>query len=1082
MNLSRSLTILALTSLTVSLRADDVEALKFFENKVRPLLSAECYDCHGPKKTKGGLRLDHSEYILKGGETGPALVPGKPEESLLVEAIHRSDPDFSMPPKKALNSEQVAVLEQWIKLGAPWPAEASTKSDLDENGFSAEDKAWWAVQPLADVTVPDSGNDWAKNEIDHFVYRGLKAKGLEPAEPASASELLRRMHFDLIGLPPTPEEVDAFSKAFAKNADQAVTAEVDKLLDDPRYGERWAQHWLDVVRYADSDGYNADGFRPDAYRYRDYVIDSFNQDKPYNEFVREQLAADEFAPDDPDKIIGTAFLRNGVYEWNQRNAEMQWDLIMTEMTNVTGEAFLGVGVGCAQCHDHKFDPILQKDYFALQAFLNTTWWPENRTLATPEQRAEYERKLAKWEEATKDIRAELDALTGTYYESSREGASKVFPDPVKKMYAKDPSERTAYEEQISQLVQRQVDHAKNRLDFKKKFEKDKEKLAKYNELQEKLKKFDDIKPEPLPVAFISTDVGTKPATTSFTKRDGKVPVEPAFFTLLDQPAPKIVPTEHTTGRRTALANWIARDDNPLSTRVIVNRVWQHHFAKGLVPTPNDFGRLGEEPSHPELLDWMTRQFLDGGWKIKPMHRLIMTSATYRQTARRDTTEKEMLADPTNKQLWRFPPKRLDAEQIRDAMLATSGELQQRDGGPTVDGSAPDRSVYVKKRRNTKDPMIGGFDAPLGFSSAPDRLSTTTPNQSLMLMNGDFALKRAQAFAKRILEGKSEIGAKEVQKAYRLAYGREADATEIESALYFLHSDNDLVSGPEKAPHKFPNETGLRPTSQVFGDGKKLGLGEQSLWIQPGSRFERLQIQEADIPDEEFTIEAVANLDRLYPDASVNTLLSRWNGNSHTPGWNLGVTSEKSGYEPRNFIVQLTGETFQNEPFYEVVASNLRFPMQKPTYIAAAISAKPRKDDVTKGTVTFYLKELDNPKAPLQTETVTHQVVGGLDAASAFKTIIGGRDNTKGHLWDGQLARLVVSEGLLSKDQLIINGGKGGKRILDWNFSGNGGEHPEPNTAWIRETKDDSGIPPKLLGATTDFCHVLLNSNEFLYLY
>ncbi|MCB1064862.1 MAG: PSD1 domain-containing protein, partial [Verrucomicrobiae bacterium] len=818
--------------------APSAEALKFFESKVRPVLAENCYGCHGEDKVKGELRLDHINAILKGGESGPALVKGDPKASLLIEVVSRTNPDLSMPPKEkdALSKEQVADLETWITMGAPWPqTESFTEVERDENGFTAEDKAWWAIQPLAKVTPPDTGKGWAKNAVDRFVARKLEENGLAPAEPASASELLRRIHFDLVGLPPSPEEVIAFSQAYAMDADKAVAAEVDKLLADARYGERWGQHWLDVVRYTDSDGYNADGFRPDAYRYRDYVVNAFNNDKPYNEFVREQLAADEFAPNDPDKLIGTAFLRHGVYEWNQRNAEMQWDLIITEMTNVTGEAFLGIGIGCAQCHDHKFDPILQKDYFALQAFLNSTWWPEDRTLATPEQRAEYEQKLAKWEEATKDIRAELDAMTAPIYESTANGASKVFPDPVKAMYAKDPSERTAYEEQISQLVQRQVDQATNRLDFAKKFEKDEKKLAQYKELQEKLKKFDDIKPEPLPVAFISTDVGTRPAVTKFTKRGGKVPVEPAFLTLLDQPAPKITPTEHTTGQRTALAEWIASEDNPLSTRVMVNRVWQHHFAKGLVPTPNDFGRLGEEPSHPELLDWLTKEFLDNGWKIKPLHRLIMTSATYRQTARRNPGEKESVTDPGNKFFWRYPPKRLDAEQIRDAMLVTSGELKHRDGGPTVDGSATNRSIYVKKRRNTKDPMIGGFDAPLGFNSAPDRLSTTTPIQSLMLVNGDFALKRATAFAKRILDGKTEIQADDIREAYQLAYGRDALDTEVESALYFIRSQGDYVDGPEEAPRKFPNETGLRPTSQVFGDRPELKLGEKSLWLQPDSR-------------------------------------------------------------------------------------------------------------------------------------------------------------------------------------------------------------------------------------------------------
>ena len=1061
------------------------ESLKFFESRIRPLLAGKCYRCHSEEKVNGGLRVDHISLMLEGGDSGPALVKGDPAGSLLVELVRRDDPDYAMPPeaKDALSEREVADLEQWIRLGAPWPAsEVLDRVARDENGFTEADKQWWAVQPLANVAVPDAGSDWSTNEIDRFVYAKLEAAGLTPAKPATASELLRRIYFDLVGVPPAPGDLAAFAAAFREDADRAVGEVVDRLLDDPRYGERWGQHWLDVVRYADSDGYNADGYRPDAYRYRDYVIQSFNEDKPYDEFVREQLAADEFAADDPDKLIATAFLRNGVYEWNQRNAEMQWDLILTEMTNVTGEAFLGVGVGCAQCHDHKFDPILQKDYFALQAFLNSTWWPENRVLATPQQQREYDEQMARWEEATKELRTELDGLTEASYENARKGASKVFPEAVREMYGKTPDERSAYEEQISQLVQRQVDVAVKKLDFKKKFEKDKEKLEKYQQLTEALKKFDSLKPKPLPTGFISTDVGTKPAVTTFTKRGGKVPVEPAFFTLLGQPGPNIKPTKHTTGRRLALAEWITRADNPLSTRVIVNRVWQHHFARGLVATPNDFGRLGEEPSHPELLDWLTRRFLKGGWQIKPLHRLIMTSSTYRQTARREPTEREAIADSGNKLLWRYPPRRLDAEQIRDAMLAVSGELQSRDGGPAVDGSSTNRSVYVKKRRNTKDAMIGGFDAPLGFASAPDRLSTTTPIQSLMLVNGSFARQRATAFAKRILGRKMQIDAAAVQEAYRLAYGREPERKEVEAAVAFIGSQASFVPDGDAAPDKYPNETGLRPTSQVFGATKGLGLGEKSLWIQPGSRFERLTIGDLALPDDAFTIEIVANLDRLYDDASVNTLISRWNGSTQTTGWNFGVTSKKSAYKPANVIMQLVGLTFQNEPFYEVVASNLRFPLQKPAYVAAAVSAKPQDDDVTKGTVTFYLQELGSPDAVLQTETVEHQIVGGLDAAKAFRAIVGGRDRVSGHLWDGQFGRLIISRGVLPKDQLFIHGGKGDSRVLDWNFTAGDGEHPAPNAVWIRERQDKSGIPVALLGATTDFCQVLLSSNEFLYLH
>ncbi|MEX2581358.1 MAG: PSD1 and planctomycete cytochrome C domain-containing protein [Verrucomicrobiales bacterium] len=1076
MNRSLYLT-LALALPCLAAGADDREGLRFFESAIRPLLSAECYDCHGPEKSKNGLRLDHRDFIVAGGDSGPAIVPGKAEESLLVEAVRRGDPDFSMPPKTALAPEQVADLEKWIALGAPWPEEKATRSETDEHGFTDEDRKWWAVQPLAEVEVPENGADWAKNEIDPFVFRALEASNLTPAEPAEASELVRRIHFDLHGLPPAPEEAAAFAEAYAKDADAAVAELVDRLLESPRYGERWGQHWLDVARYAESDGYRADGYRPDAWRYRDYVIRSFNEDKPYDRFVREQLAADEFAADDPDALIGTAFLRHGIYEYNQRNARMHWELIVNEMTNVTGEVFLGLGIGCAQCHDHKFDPILQKDYYALQSFLATTWWPEDQPLGTPEQIARYEKELAAWEKSTKEAREELAEMTRPLLEGKGKYAVEQFPEDIQAMYRKPAEERTPYEEQMTQLVERQVVDQQNRVDPKKSFAKDPEKLARYNELVEALKN----EPEPLPTAFISTDISREPVSTVLESRTGKTEIEPAFLTLLGQPAPEIEPTDATTGRRLALADWIASEDNPLSTRVIVNRVWQRHFGTGLVPTPNDFGRLGEKPSHPELLDWLTKRFLDGEWKLKPLHRLVMTSATYRQTARREPTSTENIADSANRLLWRFPPQRLDAEQIRDAVLAVSGELAHREGGPSVEGDKPNRSVYVKKRRNKKDAMMGGFDVPSGFSSEPDRMETTTPNQSLMLVNGEFTLSRATAFAERILSGDDSIDADRVREAYLIAYGREALPEEVENALAFVEAQTTTIEAP--APeYKFPDENGLRPASQAFGEAEGIDLGENSLWLQPGSRFERLEAQEAELSGGEFTIEAVANLDGVHPDASVNTLFSRWNGSDEDAGWTFGVTSEKSRYQPRNFIMQLVGDDFQGNRIYEVVASDLSFPLGKPVYFAASVSAAPSSDDVTKGSVTFYLKDLSDPDSPLQTSIVSHEVVEGLKPKPEIKALIGGRDQ-KGHLWDGQLARLVVSKGALDPEQLLVNGG-GGTRVLDWNFAGEDGEHPAPNTAWLRETpgKPKSGHSPQLLGAVTDFCHALLTSNEFLYLH
>ncbi len=1064
----------------------DAKALKFFENEVRPLLAAECYDCHGPEKAKGELRLDHINFIKKGGDTGPALVSRDVEGSLMIKAVRRGDPDFVMPPKKALSAKQIAVLEKWVAAGAYWPEEVVKTEAVDEFGFSKEDYQWWAIQPVTAPSPPASGKGWARNEIDHFVARKLDEAKLMPAPEADRSELVRRAYLDLHGLPPSPEQVDAFVKDKRPDAWERL---IEELLAHPAYGERWAQHWLDVVRYAESDGYRADEFRPETWRYRDYVINSLNADKPYDQFVREQIAGDEIAPDDLDTLIATAFLRLGIYEWNQRNARMQWDLILTEMTNVTAEAFLGIGIGCAQCHDHKFDPILQKDHFALQAFLNSTWWPEDQLLAREEELTE----LKKWEEATATVRARIDEFQKPILERKYANIVKQFPDDIQKIYYKPALERTAYEEQLTQLVQRQVDNEKHRTNWEKDLAKKPDLLKTYQELMAELATYDHLKPkQPIPHAFITTDAKKLPADTLLLKRGKQNVIEPAFLTLLGQPAPKIQPKEKTTGRRLALANWIASRENPLSTRVIVNRIWQRHFENGLAPSPNDFGKLGGKPTHPELLDWLTSRFLEDGWKMKSLHRLIMTSATYRQSARREPTSVENIADPGNELLWRYPPQRLQAEQVRDSMLAISGEMDRQVGGPSQKGTSKKRAIYIQKMRNSPDEFLAGFDAPAGFGSTPNRIPTTTPNQSLFLVNGSWPMDRARAFAARILTDKKAIDAEAIQTAFKLAYGRDATPEEVSASINFINSQESgagILPAIGEEDSKYPGETGQRDISQHFGNVKGMNLGSKALWLQPGSRFEKLDFSKENIPEDAFTIEAVALLDNIYQDGSVNTLVSRWNGSKDTDGWTFGVTSQKSAYHPRNFIMQLVGDNFEQNRIYEVVASGLHFPLQTPVYVAASVSAKPTDGDLIAGKVTFYMKDLSDPKSELQVSEVKHAVIGGFSPGSV-SSFIGGRGG-KGNLWDGQLARLRISNGALPGDQLFINSDESSSvavesrsrlpaTIIDWDFSGTNGEEPEIGTSWYR-SESSPQADNHLLSATTDFCHALLNSNEFLYL-
>lgn len=1058
---------------------EDRQAIKFFETSIRPLLAKHCYQCHSDAEQEGGLRVDHISFLEAGGDSGPAVVASEPDESLLIEAV-RYDSGLEMPPDEKLSGEEIALLERWVAMGAPWPKEAVSQSTRDEHGFTEEDRQWWAVQPVVDPAIPTDGQDWAKTPVDRFVAAKLKQADLTPAEPADRYELIRRATFDLHGLPPTQQQIDDFVN---DNDPKAWERLIDRLLESPRYGERWAQHWLDVVRYAESDGYRQDAYRPLANRYRDYVIDTFNDDKPYDQFVREQLAGDEIDPDNPDVLIGTAFLRHGIYEYNQRNARMHWELIVNEMTNVTGEVFLGVGIGCAQCHDHKFDPILQKDYFALQAFLASTCWPTDMPLADQEEKAKHDAMLAHWEQATEAIRKEIDAMLAPTYAGRERSAVKQFPEDIQEMYAKPREQRTTYEHQMAMLVERQIASKNPEVDGGKAFAKKPEELAKFKDLIAQLKTFDHLKPKPLTKGFVATDVGTSPAETLMVSRTGKKSIEPAFLTLLGQPAPEIKPTETTTGRRRALAQWIASPENPLSTRVIVNRIWQYHFGRGIVATPNDVGMLGEAPSHPELLDWMVHRFLENGWTFKPLHRMIMTSATYQQTARREATEHEESVDIENRLLWRFPPTRLDAEQVRDAMLAASGELTHRDGGGSVSGDTPARSIYVKKIRNTPDPQLGALDAPMGFESAPTRPQTTTPIQSLNLVNGQWTLKRAQAMAKRLLGDHQSISGTAIDQAFWSVYGRPASDAEINMALEFTQG---LLDQPSESPEPtkiakdpFPGETGLRSIRNAFASVDSVPLGSGALWIQPGSRFERLQLQ--DVPlGTNFTIEAIATLDRIYPDASVSTLISAWNSSNKTPGWSLGVTSAKSGYQPRNLIVQLIGQNAAGQIAYEVVASDLRFPLNKPVYVAAAVNAN------AAGTVTFYMKDLSDPKAKLQTATVPHSIVGQIDNKS-LPVLVGGRQGT-GHRWDGQVARLAIAAKTVAQERLIVSNAaaEGGRTeyLVDFDFSGDDGQKPAPGTTWLPSdaAKPASKPPSKVVTAMTDFCHALFTSNEFLYLH
>ncbi|MDB6139490.1 MAG: Planctomycete cytochrome [Verrucomicrobiaceae bacterium] len=1094
-----------LGTLAAQAAAPPPEALKFFENQVRPLLVKQCQECHGPQKHKGGLRLDNLTYILQGGETGPAVVPGDAEKSLLIKAVEYGDKDLQMPPDEKMKPEEIAALKQWIAMGAPWPeAEVAGARTLRKPGqITAEDRKWWAFQKVVEPKVPEvkkTGSGLAaaplRNPIDNFVRAKLSESGLKPSLEASPVELVRRVTLDLTGLPPTPERVaqyvaDCAAEAHAKPARPAYERLVDELLASPRYGERSAQHWLDLVRYAESDGYRLDSYRPNAWPYRDYVIKAMNDDKPYGQFVREQLAGDEIAPEDPNVLVATGYLRHTIYGYNERDAEGQWGNILNEVTDVTADVFLGLSVQCAHCHDHKFDPILQKDYYRLQAFFGNMTWAEDKVLATPEEKRRYDEQLKAYKEATKEPQKIIDAIIEPRIAKAQAHAMSIFPDEVKAMYDKPKEQRTPWEEQVVQLAWRQAEYERVRFKEEKLKEAEATALAK---AREELVKFESLKPKPLLTALAVGETGTTGATMTYkTRKAGEVKTGPGFLTILDPDEAKIPePSGNatTTGRRTVLANWMTDPTNPITWRVIVNRVWQHHFGRGITGTPSDLGHLGEKPTQPELLDWLTSQFIKGGGKMKDLHRLIVTSATYRQESRIEPQDEAaaspMLKDPEDRLLWRFPPQRLDAEQARDSALAASGELMEREAGEGEAPASPCRAIYTKKLRNTPDAFLASLDQPAGFQSIPERQATTTATQSLLMINGDWPLERARAMALRLTKSKPADDASLVRTAYSLAYARDPRPDETKAATSFLKTQRAQLK--REAPPPPPAASPLAAADKFFGHAAPAGT-QKTLMLQPGTPNEKLRVNTGGkIEPEKFCVEAVVWLNSLHPDATVRTIVSRWNNKKDERGWSLGVTGLKSGFKPNNLIMQLSGEDFQGSPSYEAVASGIRIETGKPYYVAASVDIEPGPGQQFGGNVTFYVRDLSDSAAPMQSVTVADQIPG--EYVNEERALyVGGRDQDKRSIWDGAIAHVSLRSGALDPGKLMSWTGKIDPLCIA-DISGDEAQNmlkapAAQRWAWETSVPPVKGAPKGPFDpntqAITDLCHALINSNEFFYL-
>ncbi len=758
----------------------NAEDVVFFEQHVRPLLSTKCVKCHGAIKQEGGLRLDSLEAMLQGGESGPAIVPGNRSESLISSAIHFES--HEMPPTGKLADAEIASVDQWIERGAHWPKHAEPVRDT-ASGISDSDRQWWAFQPLAQVDVPFLANDeWSQTEIDRFIYASLAKQELNPAPLASKRQLVRRLYFDLIGVPPTPTEVDSF---MTNDSDDAWEQLVDVLLNDVRYGEHWGRYWLDLVRYAESDGWNKDSYRPDIWRYRDYVVSSFNSDKPYPQFVREQLAGDENVEPSPDALVATGYLRLGIYEYNQRDARGLWNDVINEITDVTADVFIGMGMSCARCHDHKFDPIPQKDYFKLRAFFEPLIWRDDIPLADRKQASQYQLNLAVWKAMSKNVQDEIDSLCKPYRDRKWKETADKFPLDIQACFYKPVALRNSWEHQMSYLIGRQFEEeGAPALSVMTK-----EDAAKLDELNKKLSQYDHLKPKPLASLMTASGFPGAVSPTLIPDVAEPEPISPGFLSVFgDIPfglESHSIESASPSGRRTALANWIGNPDNPLTTRVIVNRVWQQHFGQGIVPTSSDFGHLGLPPTHPELLDWLTKKFIEDGWSFKKLHKRILMSSAWCQSSWNPDQVACQEKDPAEALLWRFRIRRLNAEQIRDSALAISGELSEQVGGPSVDGDKSRRSLYVKFQRNTPDTLLQLFDIANGLASVSERNKTTTPIQSLMMFNGKWVLTRAERMSEQLIKRFPDQSRELLIEAFELAWGREPQESELDAAREFV---------------------------------------------------------------------------------------------------------------------------------------------------------------------------------------------------------------------------------------------------------------------------------------------------------
>lgn len=795
-----------------------------FERDVRPILKANCFHCHGGEgEAKGNLDLRLRRFIAKGGDQGAAIEPGQRADSLLFERVSKGE----MPPAgKHLRPEQIEIIGKWIDAGAPTLREEPEQLNSGVD-ITPEERSFWSFQPIQNPAVPaTAAADGARTEIDAFLLPQLKAKGLGFNAEADKATLIKRLTLDLHGLPPTPEAVAEF---VADTSPDAYENLVERLLVSHRYGERWARHWLDAAGYADSDGYSPEDYvRNYAYKYRDYVIRSLNANKPFDQFLIEQFAGDEllqahpgdYRPEEIELLTATGYLRMAADGTNSGGVDQDVarNQVVADTIKIVSTSVLGLSVGCCQCHDHRYDPLPQADYYRLRAVFEPaynwkTWRaPPNRQISL--MTAEDRQKVAV-------INAEANVIIEEKNKKQAEFIAAAFAKELEKFPAEKREElRLAFQSPADQRSPEQ-----NKLVAENpSLNIDAGVLYQYNaQAAEDLKKIDERiaqvyakRPVEDFVAALTEVPGQVPPTFLFYRGDQRQPkdeIAPGGLTILSPPGQRLeIPQKNeqlpTTGRRLAFAKWLVGHENPITARVLVNRFWLAHFGRGLVNTPSDFGALGEQPTHPELLDWLAADFRSHGWDLKRLHRQIVLSAAYRQSGARDAARTDI--DPEGQLLSHWPLQRLDAEGLRDRILMTTGVLYEKQFGPAiavkedevgqvvvaVDAPNPSlevpppseayrRSIYIQVRRSQPLAFLQSFDAPVMETNCDKRQASTVPSQALMLMNSDFMLKQSQQFAYRLRRERGNDLAGQIQRAWQLAFQRDPTATEMTQATDFI---------------------------------------------------------------------------------------------------------------------------------------------------------------------------------------------------------------------------------------------------------------------------------------------------------